>query len=111
MNLPIPDPTKKVLVHVTVDGMVEIHQYPGHMSDEDMWEIASDMLGTEKAYKHEFSTDYDHLVRARLYTMKQGDGLEHNKHLTDGVMEGLEVLTYIEGDAVLSLNPAFLEAP
>ena len=109
MKMPIPDPTKKVLIHITVDGEVNMHQWPGATPDAMMWEIASDLLGTEKAIRHEIETGWDHLVRARLYTMKQGEGLPLNQHLTDGVMEGLEVLMYIEGDAVLSLNPSWLE--
>lgn len=98
------DTIKKVLTHVTVEGRTTSHMYDIDTPLETLWELASDMLGTPLAIMHNIDTQ-DPVIRARLFTLRQGEGLPANKHVTDGIMEGMGILTFMEGDVVLMLEP------
>lgn len=105
------DATKKVMVKIATDGEIEIHHMPWDWTEEMMDAMADDLLDTEGAEKHDLGLDESGVMRTVLYCYSQSYGhlLDLNEHLKDGMLEALNMLTMIYGDAVIALSPSFLE--
>ena len=105
------DPTKKMLVKIKTTGEMEVHAVPWEWTEEEMDAMANELLGTEGAEKHELGVDETGIMRTVIYSYNQSYGhlLDFNKHLKDGMLEGINTLVMLYGDAVVALSPSFLE--
>jgi len=105
------DATKKIMLKVTTDGDTSLHHVPWDWTEEMMDAMADDLLDTEGAEKHDLGLDEGGVMRTVIYCYSQSYGhlLDFNQHLKDGLLEGLNTLTMIYGDAVVALSPSFLE--
>ncbi len=101
----------KVMVKITTKGEMSIHTVPFEWTEEMMDSMADELLDTEGAEKHDLGVDDTGIMRAVIYSYNQSYGhlLDFNQHLTDGLMEGLNTLVALKGDAVVSLSPSWLE--
>lgn len=105
------DMTQKILVKITTGGVLTVHtipmDWPEHMVDS----MADELLDTEGAEKHDLGEDSTGVMRTVIYCYNQSYEhlLQHNKALTDGVMQSLNTLVMLKGDAVIALSPSFLE--
>lgn len=101
----------KVMVKITTEGEMSIHTVPFEWTEEMMDSMADELLDTEGAEKHDLGLDESGVMRTVLYCYSQSYGhlLDLNEHLKDGMLEALNMLTMIYGDAVIALSPSFLE--
>lgn len=102
----------KILVKIDTLGEMSIHMVPMDWADHMVDSMADDLLNTEGAEKHDLGDDETGVMRVVIYCYNQSYQhlLDHNPHLTDGLMEGLNTLVMLKGDAVVYLSPSFLEA-
>lgn len=105
------DATKKVMVKISTEGEYSIHHVPWDWTEAMMDAMADDLLDTEGAEKHDLGTDESGVMRTVIYCYSQSYGhlLDFNQHLKDGLLEAINTLTMIYGDAIVSLSPSFLE--
>ena len=101
----------KVMVKITTEGEMSIHTVPFEWTEKMMDSMADELLDTEGAEKHDLGVDDTGIMRAVIYSYNQSYGhlLDFNQHLTDGLMEGLNTLVALKGDAVVALSPSWLE--
>ena len=102
---------QKVLVKITTGGEMSIHTIPMDWTEAQVDAMADDLLATEGATKHDLGEDDTGVMRTVIYCYNQSYQhlLSHNKPLTDGLMEGLNTLVMLKGDAIVALSPAFME--
>lgn len=101
----------KVLVKIATTGEMSIHTIPMDWTESMVDQMADELLDTEGATKHDLGEDDTGVMRTVIYCYNQSYEhlLDHNPHLTDGLMEGINTLVMLKGDAVVSLSPSFLE--
>jgi|13_taG_2_1085334.scaffolds.fasta_scaffold11557_3 hypothetical protein len=104
------DLTSKVLVRIKTDGEMSVHSIPVDWPEDAVDDMANELLNTEGAEKHDLGEDSVGVMRTVVYCYNQSYKLEHNKPLTDGLMEALNTLVMLNGDVVLALSPTFMEA-
>lgn len=107
MSIPLFGGAEKVLAFVPMSGYVQVHKLPLDFDEESTHALASDILNTESATFEEVGDDG--VMRVGVYHMEQDGTYEHNTVVTDGLMTGFDMLTYMEGDVVLILSPTFME--
>lgn len=105
------DPTKKMLVKIKTTGEMEVHAVPWEWTEEEMDCMADELLDTEGAEKHELGVDETGIMRTVIYSYSQSYShlLDFNEPLKEGMLEGINTLVMLYGDAVVALSPSFLE--
>ena len=100
---------QKVLVKITTGGEMSIHTIPMDWTEAQVDAMADDLLDTEGATKHDLGEDDTGVMRTVIYCYNQSYQhlLSHNKPLTDGLMEGLNTLVMLKGDALVALSPSW----